>query len=80
MESSPNQNLLPMCGTVEHETRARLAAARAVRLIIEGLTVRHTQQPFPAMSDHYRENESPVELPPTLFGWDVQGNYVSRGE
>ena len=43
-----------MKGTVERETRARALAAKATRAVISGLTERHTQEPFPAMSDHYR--------------------------
>lgn len=42
MERSRNQNLLPMKGTVERETRRKAIEARATRLIIQAL---QEQQP-----------------------------------
>lgn len=42
MERSRNQNLLPMKGTIERETRRKAMEARATRLIIQSL---QEQQP-----------------------------------
>lgn len=47
MEYSPNQHLLPMKGTVERETRRKVAQARATRLVVQGLVdVRPAPEPY----------------------------------
>jgi hypothetical protein len=82
MERSKREQLLPARGTVEVETQRRARVANAIKSVIADLPKRHTQEPFPAMSDHYNPEtygaepaEPPVEHP-RLFGFNANGDYV----
>lgn len=79
METSKNVYTYPMRGTVERETRARVAKAKAVQAVIAGL-----QQPTPLP-----ERPQPVVIERTdaaqlgntaIAGFDIDGNYHYPGE
>ncbi len=69
MDTSPNQNILPMRGTVERETRRKALAARATRSVVEALQHPPTFPPGAIGS---------VALPHELMGYSSIGEYVSQ--
>lgn len=73
MEASPNQNLLPLKGTVEAETKRRAKVAQDIRAVISGISSPDMVRPYVSVFDE------PI-IPVTERGWDSEGNYHERPE
>jgi hypothetical protein len=65
--------------------RGNRAKAERVQLVIRALSDRFTGDPFPAMSDHYKEpilektdlgQQEFIQVTDKQHGWDSEGRYI----
>lgn len=80
MEASKNVHTYPMRGTIERETRARVAKAKAVQAVIAGLQQQTPPQPE-RQEQVVIERTEVAQLGNTaIAGFDIDGNYHYPGE
>lgn len=70
-----------LSGYIEPMTRRSRVNAARVQAVIHAISDRFTAEPFPSMSDHFKEDAdgnyypSPIVVQDASFGYDSDGNF-----